>query len=144
MVKPSYQHESWSINHQDRGPLILPILHAPTSSTTKSSSNYPNHPPWSGSHNQPLVASATPPGARCMSCKCSREERPCVNCYPGRRGKCANIAPSNAVILPASPPRPEALLQSNSSHSLPSEQGTIFTAIHTLDAFASESALSHG
>ena len=31
-------------------------------------------------------------GARCMSCKCSREERPCVNCYPGRRGKCANIA----------------------------------------------------
>ena len=62
-------------------------------------------------------------GAHCMSCKCSWEERPCVNCYPGRRGKCANIAPSNAVILPASSPQPEALLQSNSSHSLPSEQG---------------------
>ena len=48
------------------------------------------------------------------------EERPCVNCYPGRRGKCA---PSNAVILPASSSQPEALLQSNYSHSLPSEQG---------------------
>ena len=58
-------------------------------------------------------------GARCTSCKCCREERPCVNCYPGRRGKCANIDPSNAVILPASPPQPEASLQPRSSLSLP-------------------------
>ena len=62
-------------------------------------------------------------GARCMSCKCCREERLCVNCYPGRRGNCANIALSNTVILPASSPQPQVFLQSNSSHSLPSEQG---------------------
>ena len=58
-------------------------------------------------------------GTRCTSCKCCREERPCVNCYPGRRGKCANIVPSNVVILPASPPQPEVLLQPRSSLSLP-------------------------
>ena len=62
-------------------------------------------------------------GARCTSCKCCREERPCVNCYPGRRGKCTNIVPSNAVILPASPPQPDASLQPHSALSLPLVQG---------------------
>ena len=62
-------------------------------------------------------------GTRCTSCKCCREEHPCVNCYPGRRGKCANIFPLNAVILPASPPQPEASLQPHSSFSLPLIQG---------------------
>ena len=40
-------------------------------------------------------------GARCTSCKCCREERPYVNCYAGRRGKCTNIASS---IPPVSSP----------------------------------------
>ena len=38
-------------------------------------------------------------GARCTACKCCREERSCVNCYPGRRGNCANApAPPNVII----------------------------------------------
>ena len=48
---------------------------------------------------------------------------PLCELLPGKKGKCANIALSNAVILPAPLLQPKAFLQSNSSHSLPSKQG---------------------
>ena len=31
------------------------------------------------------------PNARCISCKCCQEKCACVNCFPGKRGKCVNI-----------------------------------------------------
>ena len=62
-------------------------------------------------------------GARCTSCKCCREGHPCVNCYPGRSGKCANVVLSSTVILPASIPQLETVLQPNSLNSLSNNQG---------------------
>ena len=61
--------------------------------------------------------------ARCTSCKCCREGHPCVNRYPGRSGKCANVVLSSTVILPASIPQLETVLQPNSLNSLSNNQG---------------------
>ena len=55
-------------------------------------------------------------GARCTACKCCREECPCVNCYPGRRGNCANAAPPNVVIPSTSPFQPLLSMTQQSLH----------------------------
>ena len=55
-------------------------------------------------------------GARCTACKCCREEHPCVNCYPGRRGNCANAAPPNVVIPSTSPFQPLLSMTQQSLH----------------------------
>ena len=62
-------------------------------------------------------------GAHCTSCKGCREGHPCVNSYPGRSGKCANVVLSSTVILPASTPQLETVLQPNSLNSLSNNQG---------------------
>ena len=46
-----------------------------------------------------------------------------MNCYLGRSGKCANVVLSSTVILPASTPQLETVLQPNSLNSLSNNQG---------------------
>ena len=46
-----------------------------------------------------------------------------MNCYPGRSGKCANVVLLSTVILPASTPQLETVLQPNSLNSLSNNQG---------------------
>ena len=59
-------------------------------------------------------------GARCTACKCCREERSCVNCYPGRRGNCANApAPPNVIIQSTSHLQPLHPMTQPSSTVLP-------------------------
>ena len=55
-------------------------------------------------------------GARCTACKCCREERPCVNCYPGRRGNCANADPPNVIIPSTFPFQPLLSMTQQSLH----------------------------
>ena len=31
-------------------------------------------------------------GARCKGCSCAKSNKGCVDCYPGRRGKCSNAS----------------------------------------------------
>ena len=31
-------------------------------------------------------------GARCKGCSCAKSKKGCVDCYPGRRGKCSNAS----------------------------------------------------
>ena len=45
---------------------------------------------------------------------------------PGRSGKCANVVLSSTVILPASIPQLETVLQPNSLNSLSNNQGQDF------------------
>ena len=86
--QPSERHHSPGPDDlsQSSSTSVLPTL--------LSQFQLPSSPSLEGESQPATCCKCHSSGARCTSCKCCREERPCVNCYPGRRGKCTNITSS--------------------------------------------------
>ena len=104
-----------SERHHSPGPDDLSqsiLFHISTPDALLSQFQLPSSPSLEGESQPATCCKCHSSGARCTSCKCCREERPCVNCYPGRRGKCTNITSS---IPSVSSPHSEDSLQSYSS-----------------------------
>ena len=105
-------------------PLSQPLSQLPSSLLSRPSDSHllgldqqqPNHANvLTGSTSTSTCCDCNGPNARCISCKCCKEKRACVNCSPGGGRECINImnvvsslssdseatGPGNVRVLPS-------------------------------------------